>query len=954
MSNENLSEATQIEPGLMSASDYCKLQKVALPTPTITLTSKDCNATIKSGVIGIVSDDEYVKVDSSVNVKTSKDEFESQYARIPIKIQEDTYGIRLSLDVDRLSNYLLRNGRLRLKGKTGEKGDKGIKGEAGSNYIFSGPKGEDGLPGSTIQTNYSLQNEEIPVTTVGSTGITNIQPVVNSDNTYSLIITRQPIGDPALSTNKIKINGEATDWVAVIDGPGLDKEVFYLDLDPIHQVLIDRANKYADLMKSGYESAVKHWIDTMSDLFDSQKDALCCALNRCKSRIKNDALRRHFELTAATAKPDYKTVIKTRTDNPTLVAGTKVLGELYPDIDLCADPPPPVVPPVDPPPPVVPPVVPPVDPKPPTGVDVYYEPRECAVLDFVLVIDDTGSMGGVINGIKSQITNIIDVVGSISSSSRIGVVSFKDDPTNRLDLTSIKNKDVIVSTVNGLFADGGGDLPEGLAAAVEVAVGMLSSSPKTNAKAIMTITDAPDRQGILAITKIAQKAGSLGIPIFAVSTDSNVEAMYHSKTLAIESKGMYSDNGSREFVGDVLNGLNNWCSLVPTTTTCGEVFNVFGDVTSCPKIAVSLVVDCTDSMQRTITDLKNGFGTFSDYLIKAVGDSNVVINLTSFDSSTFKSLYSGPLSGVPPFIKNLEANLSTTNRTEDNGAYGLMTGIKFLSAEPISTGRFLFYISDAPFDPKEIFNPQVTSAKNSGVRIISINALTDRVSDGVNGGCWNDAESQFKFMSQQTSGIYVRVKPTPDLGSSAINRSMISSIVEMCGPIVPSSLKIAGTRLTVNSLYNIGYPTNAAWIQLPKGRYRITIHDTDALINGSYGAPVSVLGVKGLSTVFYDFVDKGLFDSVLDARDHYNDLSMVIDHDGGKLKAYLRGSYNENNSGDVVLSIVPLSIVLSSNDMIELKNKFSSNEVQIRNIPFSISLDGVDINVDHEFKFENV
>ena len=328
--------ASQIEPGLMTKEDYCKLEDLVIPPPSISLTSNECGTKIIGGVISFISGDQYVKVQSFVDIKQNEDgSAPPTYESIPLKIHDNTYGIRFSLDVDRLSALLNSEGRLKSKGSIGEAGPVGDQGPVGDNFILSGPVGDKGPDGNIAQVINTLQTEDITTVNVGATAITNIAPVMNDDGGYDIVITRQPIGNPDVSTNKLGTSGTPSWWAVAINGPGVDRRPFYVNLEGIINPIGNRATRYANTIKVGYEDAVKFWIKTMNDLFDAQKAALCCALERCESKKKNVALRQHWEVTAATAKPEYRSFLRKKDGPSTQGPGTGLRDDIYTDEKFC-------------------------------------------------------------------------------------------------------------------------------------------------------------------------------------------------------------------------------------------------------------------------------------------------------------------------------------------------------------------------------------------------------------------------------------------------------------------------------------------------------------------------------------------------------------------------------------------------------------------------------------------
>jgi hypothetical protein len=83
------------------------------------------------------------------------------------------------------------------------------------------------------------------------------------------------------------------------------------------------------------------------------------------------------------------------------------------------------------------------------------------------VIDDTGSMSDDIAGVQSAVNSFLDELVAGEEAPTLGLVTFKDSVSNRgifCDLAALRQQ------VNGLFASGGGDCPEGMNAALLEAI----------------------------------------------------------------------------------------------------------------------------------------------------------------------------------------------------------------------------------------------------------------------------------------------------------------------------------------------------------------------------------------------------------------------------------------------------------------------------------------------------
>jgi hypothetical protein len=118
--------------------------------------------------------------------------------------------------------------------------------------------------------------------------------------------------------------------------------------------------------------------------------------------------------------------------------------------------------------------------------------RTLGGVSIAFVIDDTGSMGEEISGVKSALQSYIDAVAAKlapgEAAPTIQLITFKDDITDRLvsnDLAAVK------SAVGSLTASGGGDCPEFSAHALLYASGNIAPGGT-----ILLATDASPQPGV--------------------------------------------------------------------------------------------------------------------------------------------------------------------------------------------------------------------------------------------------------------------------------------------------------------------------------------------------------------------------------------------------------------------------------------------------------------------------
>ncbi len=122
---------------------------------------------------------------------------------------------------------------------------------------------------------------------------------------------------------------------------------------------------------------------------------------------------------------------------------------------------------------------------------------DCKPKRVAMVIDDTGSMGGVIGSVRSTLASYISSTPEDEYTSW-SLTTFKDSP-NFVGTT--EDKAEALGLVSGLSASGGGDCPEDVLGGILSGLGMLGADPDVS-KQMLVATDASaqfgDVDGIIA------------------------------------------------------------------------------------------------------------------------------------------------------------------------------------------------------------------------------------------------------------------------------------------------------------------------------------------------------------------------------------------------------------------------------------------------------------------------
>jgi len=130
--------------------------------------------------------------------------------------------------------------------------------------------------------------------------------------------------------------------------------------------------------------------------------------------------------------------------------------------------------------------------------------EECKEIDLVFIVDDTGSMGGTLENIKSELVNIVAQadLGDASGEARLGLVTFKDNVTVVDTLST--NRTTSLAAINALTSGGGTGSPEASNEAKNTVVNSLDFDPILRPEQIGDFAPLPaDNWGGVDTTKIA-------------------------------------------------------------------------------------------------------------------------------------------------------------------------------------------------------------------------------------------------------------------------------------------------------------------------------------------------------------------------------------------------------------------------------------------------------------------
>jgi hypothetical protein len=166
-------------------------------------------------------------------------------------------------------------------------------------------------------------------------------------------------------------------------------------------------------------------------------------------------------------------------------------------------------------------------------------------LDLMIVLDSTGSMGEEIASLRADAKGLVRILSALSKSLRVGVVAYRDRGAAEAYLTRIADLAPMTDSglgrleafLDALDADGGGDGPEAIDAALAVAMDQPWNRDADGI--IVVIGDAPVHAYATSLTFDQARDFASLAPRFRVSTISSGPAASYLRALAEAGRGVF-------------------------------------------------------------------------------------------------------------------------------------------------------------------------------------------------------------------------------------------------------------------------------------------------------------------------------------------------------------------------------------------------------------------------------
>ena len=191
----------------------------------------------------------------------------------------------------------------------------------------------------------------------------------------------------------------------------------------------------------------------------------------------------------------------------------------------------------------------------PIVVDVQASEPPSRVLDLMFVVDTTGSMGDELSYLQAELADVLDRVREKAGADlklRVSVNFYRDEGDDYVvrPFPFTEDVDQAIDDLNAQSADGGGDWPEAVDAALTDAIGEHAWSESAVARLCFVVLDAPPHAGEAPLAKVqdsVREAAARGIrliPLAASGVDKELEFLLRFQAIATGGTYTFLTNDS--------------------------------------------------------------------------------------------------------------------------------------------------------------------------------------------------------------------------------------------------------------------------------------------------------------------------------------------------------------------------------------------------------------------------
>lgn len=279
---------------------------------------------------------------------------------------------------------------------------------------------------------------------------------------------------------------------------------------------------------------------------------------------------------------------------------------------------------------------------------ITLDPTGAGVVDIFFLADNTGSMGPVINSVKSVAGSLLTTLSSTYASARFGVGRYLGDPREgvapttayQLQQAMSSNTDTTQTAINAWFASGGGDTPEANFFALHQ---VATSGAPTPGNVLPPQSTGSNTNWSAGAVKVILWFGDATSHTDTITEAQTIDALKANNVIVVGLNSGSNDTGIDGSFGgdsnacdDIATATSGACihnfASVPVSNVANTIINAIGSVTSTLDLVfghtflgdgLSIALTCTDPLgcndvaggesrtfDLTVTGLKPGTYTF--------------------------------------------------------------------------------------------------------------------------------------------------------------------------------------------------------------------------------------------------------------------------------------------------------------------------------------------------------
>ena len=335
------------------------------------------------------------------------------------------------------------------------------------------------------------------------------------------------------------------------------------------------------------------------------------------------------------------------------------------------------------------------------GVNLFTLKRDCNlsnVIDAVFVVDATGSMSDELQYLQQELMDVITKVKDRHEDMtlNLGSVFYRDHGEEYITRTSALTTDITKTNqfIESQFAVGGGDGPEAMDEALEIAIGDMNWTSGARTKLLFVVMDAPphsEPDNLERIRKVAYAAAREGIkiiPLTASGLDKSTE--YLMRALALCTNGTYVFLTDHSGIGNP--------HLEPTTDTYDvltlndlliRLFDQYINAVSCDEAVEPDTLTISDTLEIQNGQVSSA-DTFPDFHGTSIGSVEAKVTCKYYPNPT-TGLLNIDVTGKIQELFLCDASGKLLQRFEMHGDDKVQLDI---SPYPIGIYRIMYFETD--------------------------------------------------------------------------------------------------------------------------------------------------------------------------------------------------------------------------------------------------------------------